>query len=68
MPGKSDGGIGSGAARKNACIKYKAARAKSRLEELAFGTFNVRTTAVSGVINGICDIHTLMGPRAAFLF
>ena len=38
--------------RKSAHKKHKAARAKSWLEELTFGTFNVRIAAVNGV-NGI---------------
>ena len=44
--------------------KHKAARARSRLEELTFGTFNVRTAAVNGV-NGIGHIDTLLRTRAA---
>ena len=44
--------------------KHNAARARSRLEELTFGTFNVRTAAVNGV-NGIEHIDTLLRPRAA---
>ena len=39
--------------------KHKAARARSRLEERTFGTFNVRTAAVNGV-NGIGHIDTLL--------
>ena len=39
--------------------KQKAPRASSRLEELTFGTFNVRTAAVNGV-NGIGHIDTLL--------
>ena len=35
--------------RRFARKKHKAARARSRLEELTFGTFNVRTAAVNGV-------------------
>ena len=53
--GKGDGGSGRKSARK----KYKAARVGSRLEELTFGTFNVRTAAVNGV-NGIGHIGTLL--------
>ena len=40
------------AERKSARKKRKATRARSRLEELTFGMFNVRTAAVNGV-NGI---------------
>ena len=43
--------------------KHKAARATSRLEELTFDTFNVRTTVVNGV-NGIGHINTLLRTRA----
>ena len=43
---------GKRAERKSARKKHKATRARSRLEELTFGTFNVRTAAVNGV-NGI---------------
>ena len=42
----------------------KAARARSQLEELAFGTFNVRTAAVNGV-NGIGHEDTLLRTCAA---
>ena len=45
-------------------MKHQAARAKSRLEELTFGTFNVRTAAVKGV-NGIGHIDSLLRPCAA---
>ena len=55
---KSDGGSGQ------TLKKHKAARARSRLEELTFGTFNVRTAVVDGV-NGIGNIDTLLRPRAA---
>ena len=44
---------------KSARKKHKAARARSRLEELMFGTFNVRTAAVN-VVNGIGHIDTLL--------
>ena len=44
--------------------KHKATRARSRLEELTFGTFNVRTAAVNGV-NGIGAIDTLLRTCAA---
>ena len=40
-------------------VKHKATRTRSRLEELTFGTFNVRTAAVTGV-NGIGHIDTLL--------
>ena len=50
--------------RKSARKKHKAAGAKSRLEELTFGTFNVRTAAVNGV-NGIGHIDTLLKTCAA---
>ena len=50
---------GKQAERKSARKKYKAFRARSRLEELTFGTFNVRTAAVNGV-NGIGHIDTLL--------
>ena len=50
--------------RKSARRKHKAARARSRLEELTFGTFNVRTAAVNGV-NGIRHIDTLLRTFAA---
>ena len=45
-------------------MKHKAARARSRLEELTFGTFNVLTKVVTG-INGIGHIDTLLRPCAA---
>ena len=44
-------------------MKHKAARARSRLEGLTFGTFNVRTAAVNSV-NGIGHIDTLLRPCA----
>ena len=44
--------------------KHKAARVRFRLEELTFGTFNVRTIAVDGV-NGIVHIDTLLRTCAA---
>ena len=47
-----------GAERKSARKKYKATRARSRLEKLTFGTLNVRTVAANG-INGIGHIDTL---------
>ena len=52
------------AERKSARRKHKATRARSRLEGLTFGTFNVRTAAVDGV-NGIRHIDTLLRPCAA---
>ena len=50
---------GKRAERKSTRKKSKAARARSRLEELTFCTFNVRTAAVNGV-NGIGHINTLL--------
>ena len=50
----------SKAARK----KHKASRVRYRLDELTFGTFNVRTAAVNGA-NGIDHIDTLLRPCAA---
>ena len=50
---------GKWAERKAARKKPKAARARSRLEELTFGKFNVRTAAVN-VVNGIGLIDTLL--------
>ena len=55
---------GRRAERKPARWKHKAARARSRLEELTFGTFNVRTAAVNGV-NNIGHIDTLLRTFAA---
>ena len=52
------------AEKKYARKKHKAARSRSRLEDLTFGTFNVRTAAVNGV-NGIGQIDTLLRPCAA---
>ena len=50
---------GKRAERKSVRKKHKATRARSRLEELTFGTFIVRTAAVNG-INGIGHIDTLL--------
>ena len=50
--------------RKSARKKHKAFRARSRLEELTFGTFNVCIAAVNGV-NGIGHIDTLLRTCAA---
>ena len=55
---------GKWAWRKSARKNHKAARARFRLEELTFGTFNVRTAAVNGV-NGIGHIDTLLRTCAA---
>ena len=44
--------------------KNKAAGARSRLDDLPFSTFNVRTEAVNKV-HGIGQINTLLGPWAA---
>ena len=55
---------GKRAERKSARKKHKAARARSWLEELTFGMFNVRTAAVNGV-NGIVYIDTLLRTCAA---
>ena len=55
---------GNRAERTSARKKYKSARARSWLEELMFGTFNVRAAAVNG-INGIGHIDTLLRPCAA---
>ena len=52
------------AMRKAAHMKHQAARAKSRLEEFTFGTFNVRTAAAKSV-NGIGHIDSLLRPCAA---
>ena len=50
--------------RKAARLCYKATRARSRLEELTFGTFNV-CTAAGNSVNGIGLIDTLLRPCAA---
>ena len=55
---------GKRAERKVARKKHEAARARSRLDELTFGTFSVRTAAVNGA-NGIGHIDTLLRPCAA---
>ena len=44
-------------------MKHKAARVTSRLDELMFGAFNVRTAAINGV-NVIGHIDTLLRPCA----
>ena len=49
---------------KAASMKPKATRARSWLEELTFGTFNVRTAAVKGVIS-VGHINTLLRPYPA---
>ena len=54
---------GKRAERNSARKNHKAARARSRLEELTFGTFNVRTTAFNGVNNN-GYIDTLLRPFA----
>ena len=45
-------------------MKHKAARARSWLDELAFGLLNVPTAMVNDV-NGIGQIDTLLRPCAA---
>ena len=45
-------------------MKHKAARARSRLDELTFDTFNVCTAAVNGV-NSIGHVEILLRPYAA---
>ena len=45
--------------RKATRMTHEAARARSRLEELAFSTLNVRTETVNGV-NGIGHINILL--------
>ena len=55
---------GKRAERKSVRKKQKATRARSRLEELTFGTFNVRTVAANG-INGIGHIDTVLRTCAA---
>ena len=49
---------------KTARIKHKVSRARSRLEELTFGTSNVRTAVVNGV-NGTGHIDTPLRPCVA---
>ena len=44
--------------RKAVRMKHQAARARSRMQELTFGTFNVRKAAFKGV-NGIGHIDVL---------
>ena len=55
---------GKRAERKTARMKQKAARARSRLDELTFGSFNVRTAAVNSV-NSIGHINALLRACAA---
>ena len=55
---------GKRAERKSVRKKHKTARARSRLEELTFGTFHVRTAAVNG-LNDIGHIDTLLRTCAA---
>ena len=55
---------GKRAERKVARMKHKAARVRSRLNELTFGTFNVRTAAVNGV-NGIGHFDAVLRTCAA---
>ena len=55
---------GKRAEKKSARKKHKATRARSRLEELTFGTFKVRAAAVNGV-DGIGHIDTLLRTCAA---
>ena len=52
------------AMRKAARMKYQAARARSRVQELTFGTFNVSTAAFKGV-NGIGHIDVFLRICAA---
>ena len=52
---------GKRAERKAARTKHKAVRTRSRLDELTFGTFDIRTAAINGV-NGISHIDTLLRP------
>ena len=50
--------------KKTARMEYKVTRVRSRLVELTFGTFNVRTAAVNGV-NGTGYTDTLLRPCAS---
>ena len=50
--------------KKAARMKHQAAKARSRLEELTFGSFNVHTAAVKGV-NDIGQIDSLLRSCAA---
>ena len=52
---------GKRAERKAARTKHEAVRGRSRLDELTFGTFNIRTAVVNDV-NGISHIDTLLRP------
>ena len=54
---------GKRAVRKAPRIKHETARARSRLNDLKFSTFNVRIAAVNGA-NGIGHIETLLRPCA----
>ena len=45
-------------------MRHEAARARSRLDELTFGKFNVRRPAVNGV-NGTGRINTMLRPCTA---
>ena len=49
---------------KGACLKHKATKTRSGLDELTFGTSNVRTAVVNGGIT-INHIDTLLKPYAA---
>ena len=50
--------------RRAAEMKHKAVRARSRLDDFTFGTFNIRIGAVN-YVNGISHINTLLRPCAA---
>ena len=53
--------------RKAARVKHKADRAWSRLDEITFGTFNVRIAAVNGVNGIVGHIDTLLRPWVVML-
>ena len=55
---------GKRAAGKATPMKHKATRARSRLDELTLGTFNVRTAVANGV-KDIGYIDNLLRPYAA---